>query len=156
MARISRLLICISVGIFLTLTVWTSTSHRLAVQRNQIQPSEHPITQDFDIQADKPLCPCNRSRLNVKNETTFHWCSEESTTRGFNQNIISYALYGNYENKGQRSKYYSVLNVIPQQARNVYPGNIFIHFYIQLVGLGCIEHTKFAFQFTQKFAVKCA
>ena len=123
----AQFFIFLSLGIILTFTFWVSTYN------NKIQESDEPDTGDRDVrfEAGWSFCSCKRSPLSVKNQTTFHWCSEESTMRGFNQSIIAYSLYGQHKNgTGIKSKYFSAVNLIPQQARQFYPGTVSILWFI--------------------------
>ena len=74
------------------------------------------------------FCQCTRnlSEDNVK-KTGLHWCSEETTLRGFNQNVVSYTLYGDHENS---RRYFGILETIAKQAKFHYPGTQFSLLYL--------------------------
>jgi hypothetical protein len=77
------------------------------------------------------FCQCyrNLSGDNVK-ETRLHWCSEETTLRGFNQNVVSYTLYGNHEKDEDSRRYFGILETIAKQVKFHYPGTQFSLLYL--------------------------
>ena len=71
-------------------------------------------------------CDCNRSvptRLSA-DLPPINWCSEETTWRGFNQNVVAYSLYGRSDENNRTSRYYVALDKIPLQVKHFYPGKI--------------------------------
>lgn len=72
------------------------------------------------------LCGCNKQMFgssNLKpNDSEFYWCSEESFARGYNQKVVTYALFGNADNSSMFKRYFSLLENISISVENEYPG----------------------------------
>ena len=68
------------------------------------------------------FCKCNRSFAGKISDEAIHWCSEESTFRGYNQNIVAYSLYGDSIKNNQTTRYYVILDLIPKQMKMFFPG----------------------------------
>ncbi|KAK4027693.1 uncharacterized protein LOC116927338 [Daphnia magna] len=73
------------------------------------------------------LCNCGKEIVMAADSLrpdpkVFDWCSRESTIRGPNQKIISYALYGDAQNASIFNRYYSLLRNISLTAERDYPG----------------------------------
>ena len=81
------------------------------------------VTFKEDVVYYSTLCGCNRTIPveSFKNETGIHWCSEESSLRGSNQNVVSYSVYGNAGSDPDSNRYYRLINTIPKQVQHYYP-----------------------------------
>ncbi|KAI9550244.1 hypothetical protein GHT06_001531 [Daphnia sinensis] len=65
------------------------------------------------------LCNCQReSMLRNGPADEFHWCNSESSSRGGNQKIISYALFG----ESNTERYFKLIANISLTAADSYPG----------------------------------
>ena len=85
---------------------------------------------------EKPLlykseeCNCSRvisvpsvfTNQQYNQSDTMSWCSHESLMRGYNQSVVGYALYGSALKNGKLGKYFNLLNILPAQIRQYYPG----------------------------------
>lgn len=70
------------------------------------------------------LCGCSKQmfgRTLKPNKSEFYWCSEESFARGYNQKVVTYALFGNAANSSTFKRYYSLLENISLSVQNYYP-----------------------------------
>jgi hypothetical protein len=67
-------------------------------------------------------CNCTRQFTGQTSDGRENWCSEEASMRGSNQNIIAYSLYGNAVRDNRPTTYYLVLNTIPREVEQFYPG----------------------------------
>ena len=67
-------------------------------------------------------CNCTRQFTGQSSDGREHWCSEEASMRGSGQNIITYSLYGNAVKNKRLTTYYLVLNSIPREVGQFYPG----------------------------------
>lgn len=70
---------------------------------------------------EKVLMVVNEESSSEKNDA-FEWCSEESSTRGPRQKVVTYVLYGNANNASVFQRYYSLLSNISLTVEKEYPG----------------------------------
>ena len=80
------------------------------------------VTQNNLIVHYSSYCNCTRQFAGHSSDGREHWCSEEATMRGSGQNIIAYSLYGNAVRNKRLATYYLVLNSIPREVGQFYPG----------------------------------
>ena len=87
------------------------------------RPSE-VITLKEDFVYYSTLCQCNRTipAESFNNGTGILWCSEESSLRGFHQNVVSYSVYGKAGSDPDSNIYFMLINTIPRQVQLYYPG----------------------------------
>ena len=87
------------------------------------RPSEVIILKE-DFVYYSTLCQCNRTipAESFNNGTEIHWCSEESSMRGFHQNVVSYSVYGKAGSDPDSNRYFMLINTIPRQVQLYYPG----------------------------------
>ena len=87
------------------------------------RPSEVIILKE-DFVYYSTLCQCNRTipAESFNNRTGIHWCSEESSLRGFHQNVVSYSVYGKAGSDPDSNRYFMLINTIPKQVQLYYPG----------------------------------
>ena len=87
------------------------------------RPSEVIILKE-DFVYYSTLCQCNRTipAESFNNGTGIHWCSEESSMRGFHQNVVSYSVYGKAGSDPDSNRYFMLINTIPKQVQLYYPG----------------------------------
>ncbi len=75
-----------------------------------------------------PFCQCNRT-IPVRSKSTdetIHWCNEETTWRGNSQSVVGFSLYGDSVIKGNVSRYYIVIETVPKEIKQYYPGKIYL------------------------------
>ena len=74
-----------------------------------------------------PFCQCHRTvPLMFKSTSeTIHWCNEETTWRGNNQSVVGFSLYGDSVINGNVSRYYIVIETVPKEIKQYYPGKIY-------------------------------
>jgi hypothetical protein len=115
---------------FLLTVVWYIMNNSAVALRNRMKfkifvEGEH--RQEEKIKMHKSsFCNCEKGSI-LKNELTFspnkesdfsfQWCSPESSGRGSNQKVISYALYGD-----KKERYFSLIKNISSTAEQIYPG----------------------------------
>ena len=67
-------------------------------------------------------CNCTRQFKGRSSDGRENWCSEEATMRGPGQNIVAYSLYGDAVRDNAPTTYYLILNNIPREVEQFYPG----------------------------------
>jgi hypothetical protein len=77
-------------------------------------------------------CNCSRDIPvfgNLQNLESFDWCSKEASLLGYSQNVVTYSLYGEAINQDdwELRRYFSLLDAIPLQVSQFYPGNFILH-----------------------------
>ena len=80
------------------------------------------VTQNKSIVHYSSYCNCTRQFTGQSSDGREQWCSEEATMRGSGQNIVVYSLYGNAVRNNKPTTYYLVLNTIPREVEQFYPG----------------------------------
>ncbi|KAL7636903.1 UNVERIFIED_CONTAM: hypothetical protein RMT77_012661 [Armadillidium vulgare] len=71
---------------------------------------------------DEFKCGCPRYSQSMKKSEESSFCSDGSTSRGKNQSVISYTLYGNYENKHIWAHYYNQFERRLEEVNKYYDG----------------------------------
>jgi hypothetical protein len=67
-------------------------------------------------------CNCTRKFTGQSSDGRESWCSEEATMRGPGQNVVVYSLYGDAVTDNETTTYYLLLNTIPLEVEQFYPG----------------------------------
>ena len=76
---------------------------------------------DFEYHSE--YCNCSKKIKRQVAHDSVHFCSEISSARGSHQDVVSYSLYGvAFSNKNKLTRYFSLLDVLPQQIHSFYPG----------------------------------
>ena len=107
----------------------------MVIQQNSARDnlSDEELLEECDADQEEnfyisSLCNCAKkvpvgvADVNATLRDEFKWCSDESTVRGANQKIVTYALFGNAQNSSVFRRYYGNLRNISLTVAKQYPG----------------------------------
>jgi hypothetical protein len=99
------------------LICWTYLQEKTKVNDVVTQNTQNQVIVHYSS-----YCNCTRQFIGQSSDGTENWCSEEATMRGSGQNIVVYSLYGDAVKDNRPTTYYLVLNTIPREVEQFYPG----------------------------------
>ncbi|KAL7636893.1 UNVERIFIED_CONTAM: hypothetical protein RMT77_012651 [Armadillidium vulgare] len=80
------------------------------------------ITRKNTDSYDELNCSCPRYSRSIRGSRESSFCSDFSTSRGKNQSVVSYSIYGNYANKQIRERYYNQIEQRVKEVNMLYKG----------------------------------